>query len=216
MSLFLEIRMLPMKPLIRRISSSLASRSLLISVSVLLSIPALAAGTSKEKTFKSPQEAVDALVAAVKGGSTDGIVAVLGPKGRALASSGDRVADQAARERFQTAYDETHEIKQEDDARAVLIIGKNEFPFPIPRWPAGDFPNLSAKDTGLAKWTAANRPIAGTDVVLWYVFGIHHITRPEEWPIMPADVVSFWLKPFGFFDRNPALDVPPSQSPCCD
>ena len=84
------------------------------------------------------------------------------------------------------------------------------------RWPAGDFPNLSAKDTGLAKWTAANRPIAGTDVVLWYVFGIHHITRPEDWPIMPADAVSFWLKPFGFFDRNPALDVPPSPKSCCD
>jgi primary-amine oxidase len=41
------------------------------------------------------------------------------------------------------------------------------------------------------------------------VFGIHHITRPEDWPVMPVDKVSFWLKPFGFFDRNPALDVPP-------
>ena len=46
-------------------------------------------------------------------------------------------------------------------------------------------------------------------MVLWYVFGIHHITRPEDWPVMPTDAVSFWLKPFGFFDRNPALDVPP-------
>ena len=45
--------------------------------------------------------------------------------------------------------------------------------------------------------------------MLWYVFGIHHITRPEEWPVMPVDTVSFWLKPFGFFDRNPSLDVPP-------
>jgi primary-amine oxidase len=86
------------------------------------------------------------------------------------------------------------------------------------RWPAGDFPNLSAKDSGLAKWTAANRPISRTDVVLWYVFGIHHITRPEDWPIMPADCVSFWLKPFGFFDRNPALDVPPTKATagCCE
>ena len=53
--------------------------------------------------------------------------------------------------------------------------------------------------------------IENTDVVLWYVFGIHHITRPEDWPVMPTDAVSFWLKPFGFFDRNPALDVPPSH-----
>jgi primary-amine oxidase len=79
------------------------------------------------------------------------------------------------------------------------------------RWPCGDFPVQAARDTGLPLWTEADRPIENTDVVLWYVFGIHHITRPEDWPVMPADVVSFWLKPFGFFDRNPALDVPPSH-----
>lgn len=44
-------------------------------------------------------------------------------------------------------------------------------------------------------------------MVLWYVFGIHHVPRPEDWPVMPADTVAFWLKPVGFFDRNPALDV---------
>jgi primary-amine oxidase len=37
----------------------------------------------------------------------------------------------------------------------------------------------------------------------------------EDWPIMPADTVSFWLKPFGFFDRNPALDVAPSPPAAC-
>ena len=63
--------------------------------------------------------------------------------------------------------------------------------------------------TGCPAWTAAGRSIENTDVVLWYVFGIHHITRMEDWPIMPVDTVSFWLKPFGFFDRNPALDLPP-------
>ena len=79
------------------------------------------------------------------------------------------------------------------------------------RWPCGEFPTLSERDTGLPRWTAQDRPIENTDVVLWYVFGIHHLTRPEDWPVMPADAVSFWLKPFGFFDRNPALDVPPSR-----
>ena len=79
------------------------------------------------------------------------------------------------------------------------------------RWPCGDFPVQAARDTGLPAWTEADRPIENTDVVLWYVFGIHHLTRPEDWPVMPADIVSFWLKPFGFFDRNPALDVPPSH-----
>jgi primary-amine oxidase len=79
------------------------------------------------------------------------------------------------------------------------------------RWPSGDFPVQAERDTGLPAWTAADRPIENTDVVLWYVFGLHHITRPEDWPVMPVDIVSFWLKPFGFFDRNPALDVPPSH-----
>jgi Protein of unknown function (DUF2950) len=91
-----------------------------------------AAGEAKQTDYKSAQEAVDGLVAAVKAGNTDGIVAVLGPKGRELASSGDAVADAAARERFKTAYDESHELKQEGDARAVLVIGKEEYPFPIP------------------------------------------------------------------------------------
>jgi primary-amine oxidase len=81
---------------------------------------------------------------------------------------------------------------------------------PGERWPCGEFPNLSAADSGLPVWTAADRPIADTDVVLWYVFGLHHITRPEDWPVMPSDRTSFWLKPWGFFDRNPALDVPSS------
>jgi primary-amine oxidase len=76
------------------------------------------------------------------------------------------------------------------------------------RWPCGEFPNLSAEDSGLPVWTAADRPIENTDVVVWYVFGINHVTRPEDWPVMPVDTVSFWLKPVGFFDRNPALDVP--------
>lgn len=85
---------------------------------------------------------------------------------------------------------------------------------PDERWPAGEFVNQSSTDTGLGVWTRANRSVDNTDVVLWYVFGIHHITRPEEWPIMSVDVVSFWLKPSGFFDRNPALDVAPSPAAC--
>jgi primary-amine oxidase len=76
------------------------------------------------------------------------------------------------------------------------------------RWPAGDYPTQSEDDLGLTRWIAADAPLTDTDVVLWYVFGIHHLTRPEDWPVMPADTVSFWLKPFGFFDQNPALDAP--------
>jgi Copper amine oxidase, enzyme domain len=39
--------------------------------------------------------------------------------------------------------------------------------------------------------------------------------RPEDWPVMPVDTVSFWLEPGGFFGRNPALDVPPTANGHC-
>jgi primary-amine oxidase len=78
------------------------------------------------------------------------------------------------------------------------------------RWPCGAYPTQSSEDTGLTRWISDDEPLENTDIVLWYVFGIHHITRVEDWPIMPADTVSFWLKPFGFFDQNPAIDVAPT------
>ncbi len=77
------------------------------------------------------------------------------------------------------------------------------------RWPCGDYPTQSEYDDGMTRWIADDEPLENTDVVLWYVFGIHHITRVEDWPVMPADTISFWLKPFGFFDQNPSIDVPP-------
>ncbi|HUC23568.1 MAG TPA: primary-amine oxidase [Streptosporangiaceae bacterium] len=77
------------------------------------------------------------------------------------------------------------------------------------RFPAGDYPNQHPGGAGLPEWTKANRSIENTNVVLWYTLGSHHIPRPEDWPVMPVEKVSFTLKPFGFFDSNPALDVPP-------
>jgi primary-amine oxidase len=80
---------------------------------------------------------------------------------------------------------------------------------PGERWAAGEYPNQHPGGDGLPRWTAANRPIAGSDVVVWYTFGVTHIVRPEEWPVMPVESTGFTLVPAGFFDRNPALDLPP-------
>ena len=46
--------------------------------------------------------------------------------------------------------------------------------------------------------------------MLWYAFGMLHIARPEDWPVMPVERIGFMLKPAGFFDRNPSLDVAPA------
>ena len=76
--------------------------------------------------------------------------------------------------------------------------------------PTGPYPNQHPGGDGLPKWTKANRGIENTDIVVWYNFGSHHVPRPEDWPVMPVMYTGFKLMPVGFFDRNPALDVPPS------
>jgi primary-amine oxidase len=76
------------------------------------------------------------------------------------------------------------------------------------RYAAGDYVNQSAGGEGLPKWTAANRSIDNQDLVIWYTFGVTHIPRPEEWPVMTCHRAGFKLLPAGFFTRNPALDVP--------
>jgi primary-amine oxidase len=86
---------------------------------------------------------------------------------------------------------------------------------PDQRFPAGEYPNQHRGGDGLPAWTAANRSIENTDVVLWYTLGVHHLTRPEDWPVMPVERASFSLKPLGFFDQNPALDVPPPAGDRC-
>ncbi|PLR81454.1 tyramine oxidase [Bacillus canaveralius] len=79
------------------------------------------------------------------------------------------------------------------------------------KFAAGDYPNQHPGGDGLEKWTKENRTINNTDIVVWYTMGHHHITRPEDWPVMPTAYMGFSLKPVGFFDRNPALDVSPSK-----
>jgi primary-amine oxidase len=83
------------------------------------------------------------------------------------------------------------------------------------RYPAGDYPNQHPGGEGLAKWTEADRAVADTDLVLWYTFGAHHVVRPEDWPVMPCAYTGFHLKPLGFFDGNPALDLPASPPKAC-
>jgi primary-amine oxidase len=83
---------------------------------------------------------------------------------------------------------------------------------PDERHAAGDYPNQHPGGDGLPRWMKADRSIEDTDVVLWYTFGSHHNVRLEDWPVMPVQHIGFKLQPVGFFDRNPALDVPPPSS----
>ncbi|KAG6759026.1 hypothetical protein POTOM_035490 [Populus tomentosa] len=80
-------------------------------------------------------------------------------------------------------------------------------------YPGGEFPNQNPRvGEGLATWVKQNRSLEETDVVLWYVFGVTHIPRLEDWPVMPVERIGFMLMPHGFFNSSPAVDVPPSAS----
>ncbi len=89
---------------------------------------------------------------------------------------------------------------------------------PAERFPAGDYPNAHAGGAGIPAWIADDAPLEDTDIVLWHVFGPTHIPRPEDWPVMPVDYSGFLFKPYGFLDRNPALDLPDGAATgasCC-
>ncbi|HJU48326.1 MAG TPA: primary-amine oxidase [Gaiellaceae bacterium] len=83
---------------------------------------------------------------------------------------------------------------------------------PGERYAAGEYPNQNRGPDGLPRWIEQDRSIENEDVVVWYSFGLHHLPRPEDWPVMPVHHLGFKLKPFGFFDENPALDVPPPRA----
>jgi len=89
---------------------------------------------------------------------------------------------------------------------------------PEERFPAGEFVNLSDGQDGILRFVSQNRCIEDTDLVLWHVFGIHHLPRPEDFPVQPAMSTGFMLQPYGFFDENPAITLPrssdASQSGC--
>jgi Protein of unknown function (DUF2950) len=102
---------------------------------VLPSIMALALLTSAcqaQQAYPTPEDAVAALAAAVKSGIKTAILKVLGNSAEDVVESGDEVADAETRQRFLSAYEARHSIKTEGNKKALLILGADDFPFPIP------------------------------------------------------------------------------------
>jgi primary-amine oxidase len=83
---------------------------------------------------------------------------------------------------------------------------------PAELYAAGPYPNQSRGGAGLPAYAAQHRAVVNADIVLWYTMGFHHVPRPEDWPAMDTMWHSVALVPDGFFDRNPALDVPPGDT----
>jgi primary-amine oxidase len=74
---------------------------------------------------------------------------------------------------------------------------------------AGDFPNQSKGGAGLPAWIASPQNIINEDIVVWPTIGFHHIPRSEDWPMMPTLWREVTIRPFNFFDQNPAIDLNP-------
>ncbi|GAA1854198.1 primary-amine oxidase [Asanoa iriomotensis] len=83
------------------------------------------------------------------------------------------------------------------------------------RYPAGEYVNQHPGGAGLPAFVADDESIDGEDIVVWHTFGSTHFPRVEDWPVMPVDRAGFTLRPVGFFDRNPTLDVPASTAKHC-
>jgi Protein of unknown function (DUF2950) len=95
------------------------------------------AAPSGEETFASPQAAAAALASAWHIDKVEPLLKIYGPGGRNLVTSGDPVAERTTRERFAAAYDQQHRIEQQGPDEAILVIGKEDFPYPIPIVRAG-------------------------------------------------------------------------------
>jgi Protein of unknown function (DUF2950) len=107
------------------------TRSFLLAALLLVAATGSAAGAG-QKSFATPEEAAQQLAAAAKAGDTKALLEILGPGAKALLSSGDAVADKEGREHFIKSYDEANKLEKSGDSRAVLSVGKDEWPFPIP------------------------------------------------------------------------------------
>lgn len=149
-----------------RHARSTVTRRLTIAVAVTLLIGLAGsrdavAASPRQRSFGSPGEAVQALVEAVRAGDLDALAAILGPEGRPLISSGDAVADKQGRERFVLAYEQSNTLQRPTETKAVLVIGKDKWPLPIPIVKEGDTWRF---DTAAGKEEILNRRIGRNEL----------------------------------------------------
>jgi hypothetical protein len=108
------------------------SLPMLASVAATALFLATASVASAQQTYKTPQAAVDALIAAAKADDDKAALVVFGKDGEDIISSGDKVSDEDIRKRFVAAYDAKHKIDMKGDDKAILVIGEKDYPFAVP------------------------------------------------------------------------------------
>ena len=189
---------------------------LLITVVAIAASIASAAAIIRQKHFSTPDAAVDALIVANRDDDKPALLAILGADGSKLIRSGDRVEDSRGRARLVAAFEEAHKIELEGQDKAVLIVGKEEWPLPIPliHDPAGwRFDTKAGEEEILNRrighnelkvievcrgYVAAQREYAALKIGGQSEFARRFLSTPQQhdglyWPIEPGETES----PFG-------------------
>lgn len=138
---------------------AMTTRFLLLALSILLAAcnksdkPAI-------KAFASPDDAGNGLLEAAKSGDQNAVLAIFGPDSKQLVSSGDAVQDKATLDAFVAAYGVMHRWRKMPDGAQILVVGADNFPFPIPlkKTPDGQwfFDTVAGKDEILARRIGRN------------------------------------------------------------
>jgi hypothetical protein len=130
------------------IQSSFFDRTSICVFVLILLASTVRADTFHQKTFDSPDMAVEQLLSAIRIDDQQALRDILGEQSSKMLSSGDPVADKINRGDFVKTYEHSHHIVYEGDSRAELEIGDNQWPLPIPMIKTG---NHWAFDAGTGK-----------------------------------------------------------------
>jgi DUF2950 family protein len=148
-------------------------------IATLLCVALLPVAAGAQERFASADAAVRALEAAARAPGRQRLAAVLGPDSDELVSSGDPVDDAAARKRFATAAAERTRIERTSDTMAVLHVGRDDWPFPIPLVRGDDgwrFDTAAGKEELLNRRIGRNE-ITAIEVSRAYVDAQHEYAR---------------------------------------
>ena len=143
--------------------------------------PVLYAAQSAQQSFPSPDEAVKALVVAVRANDVKALLSILGPESRALISSGDEAADRTGRDKFLKAFNVANTFQQESADEMTLCVGADSWPMPIPIVKKG---SLWMFDVRKGKQEILNRRIGRNelhviDILNAYVYAQHEYATKD-------------------------------------
>jgi hypothetical protein len=150
-------------------------------IAVIIAVTAFtffaSAQDTKQEKFKSPEDAFNALIEATRTNDTAELLAIFGPEGKDIISSGDAVADMAARKRFVKAADEAVKFSKLDDKTVLPVIGKDACSFPIPLVKSGQQWVFSSEE---GRQEILNRRI-GRNELNTIQFSLHYVDAQREY-----------------------------------